>query len=292
MAKTTDETFTLLEDMASNNYQSPSERSIVKKATKVFEVDQLIALTALISAFSNQFSAFTTYGALPKETVTVANISYPIVEMELEQAQYLNNRNFGYRGNQLPNNYHLSVWNHENFSYGNNQNVLQPPPGYANQQVEKKPLVEDLLGTFIAKTRNCFKQDDARFNNIEMHIGNMDATIKSLEVQIGQIASSINAYQRGKFPSDTEVNPKEQCKAITLRSGKDIEGARKEKPVKVNPTSIPHKESTDNEKEEQVEKSPKIKGHGSIVVPEISMPKPALPYPQRFQKKKMDAQFT
>ena len=31
---------------------------------------------------------------------------------------------------------------------------------------------------------------------------------------------------------------------------------------------------------------------GSTVVPKISMPKPTLPYPQKFQKKKMDAQFT
>ena len=125
-----------------------------------------------------------------------------------------------------------------------------------------------------------------------MYIKNMGATIKSLEVQIGQLASSINAYQRGKFPSDTEVNPKEQCKAITLRSRKEIEGARKEELVEVNPTSLSKEENTDNEKEEHVEKPPEIKKHKSIVVPEISMPKPALPYPQRFQKKKMDAQLT
>ena len=70
-------------------------------------------------------------------------------------------------------------------------------------------------------------------------MGNMGATIKFLEVQIGQFASSINAQQRGKFPSNTEVNPKEQCKAITLRNGKEIEGARKEEPVEVNLTSLP-----------------------------------------------------
>ena len=78
--------------------------------------------------------------------------------------------------------------------------------------MEKKPSVEDLLGTFIAETRNRFKQDDARFNNIETHIGNMGAAIKSLEVQIGQIASSINAQQKGKFPNDTKVNPKENAR--------------------------------------------------------------------------------
>ena len=41
--------------------------------------------------------------------------------------------------------------------------------------------------------------------------------MKNLEVQIGQLATTINAQQKGTFPSNTEVNPKEQCKAITLR---------------------------------------------------------------------------
>ena len=90
----------------------------------VFEVDQLTTVTTQISALSNQFSAFTTHRALPKEIAVVANTSYPTVETELEHAQYLNNRNFEYRGNQLPNNYHPSLRNYENLLYGNNRNML------------------------------------------------------------------------------------------------------------------------------------------------------------------------
>ena len=64
----------------------------------------------------------------------------------------------------------------------------------------------------------------------------MGSTIKSIKVQIGQIASSINAQQKGKFPINTKVNPIEQCKAITLRSGKEVEGPKQDlknnKPVK------------------------------------------------------------
>ena len=68
----------------------------------------------------------------------------------------MNNRNFGFQGNQLSNNYYPSMHNHENMSYSNNKNVLQPPPGFSNQQVGKKPLVEDLLGTLITKIRSHF----------------------------------------------------------------------------------------------------------------------------------------
>ena len=69
----------------------------------------------------------------------------------------MNNKNFGFQGNQLSNNYYFGMYNHENLSYDNNRNVLQPSSGFSNQQVEKKPSVEDLVGTFITETRNCFR---------------------------------------------------------------------------------------------------------------------------------------
>ena len=50
--------------------------------------------------------------------------------------------------------------------------------------------------------------------------------MKYLEVHLGQLASSINAQQKGNFPSDTEKNPKQNYKAITLRSGKEVEGPK------------------------------------------------------------------
>ena len=106
---------------------------------------------------SNQFVTFTTHGALPKETTAVANTSYPTIETALEQAQYVNNKHFKYQENQLPNNYHLDLCNHDNLSYGNYQNVLQPPPRFANQQVEEKSSVKDLLAIFITETRDHFK---------------------------------------------------------------------------------------------------------------------------------------
>ncbi|KAL8512134.1 hypothetical protein ACS0TY_018549 [Phlomoides rotata] len=48
--------------------------------------------------------------------------------------------------------------------------------------------------------------------------------MKILEHQIGQVASSSQTRNQGKLPSTTEVNPREHCKAITLRSGANYEG--------------------------------------------------------------------
>ena len=123
----------------------------------------------------------------------------------------------------MPTHYHPSLRNHENFSYGNSRNRLQPPPGFNIKSVEKKSSLKDLLGPFIMETRNHLNKDEAHLDSIETHCSNIGTILKSLEVQMGQLASFMNVKLKGHFPSNMEKNPKEQCKAITLRSGKEIE---------------------------------------------------------------------
>ncbi|XP_073133563.1 uncharacterized protein [Henckelia pumila] len=60
-------------------------------------------------------------------------------------------------------------------------------------------------------------------SSTETRMQNQDASIKNLEIQIGQLVSS---RELGTLPSDTEKNPKEQVKAVELRSGKRIESER------------------------------------------------------------------
>ncbi|KAL8470353.1 hypothetical protein ACS0TY_032998 [Phlomoides rotata] len=49
--------------------------------------------------------------------------------------------------------------------------------------------------------------------------------MKSMEYQIEQLARTVgNMQNKGKFPSTTEPNPKEHCKAIEIRSGTKYEG--------------------------------------------------------------------
>ncbi|KAL8488546.1 hypothetical protein ACS0TY_024723 [Phlomoides rotata] len=49
--------------------------------------------------------------------------------------------------------------------------------------------------------------------------------IKNMEFQMGQLATTVGHMQnKGKFPSTTEPNPKEHCKAIELRSGMRYQG--------------------------------------------------------------------
>ncbi|XP_062099882.1 uncharacterized protein LOC133805736 [Humulus lupulus] len=50
----------------------------------------------------------------------------------------------------------------------------------------------------------------------------MRSTTRNLETRIGQLATLMANRAQGDLPSTTEVNPKEQCQAITLRSGKRL----------------------------------------------------------------------
>ncbi|XP_022858269.1 uncharacterized protein LOC111379165 [Olea europaea var. sylvestris] len=198
MAKIVEAAYTLLDDIATNSYQWPSERSGVKKVAGLHEVDPITALAA---------------------QTEVAN----------EQAQYVDSRNYNQRGSYQANHYHPGLRNHENLSYGNNRNTLQPPPGFNTQNSDRKPPLEDILGTFISETRSCLNKIELRLDNIETHVSNMGATMKNLEVQIGQLATSMKSQQKGKFSGDTEVNPREHYNTITLGSGKMVEESKPKK---------------------------------------------------------------
>ncbi|XP_075483765.1 uncharacterized protein LOC142523917 [Primulina tabacum] len=122
---------------------------------------------------------------------------------------------------------------------------------------------------------------ESRLDNMETHMGNMGATMKSLETQIGQLVNALKDQNRGQFPSNTEVNPR--VKAVTLRSGKEIG------------IPEPTEESVEIIVEEDEEKSASV-GEQKVeepkkVIEQRLLPKVNLPYPQRFKKKGLDDQF-
>nr|KYP50333.1 hypothetical protein KK1_027911 [Cajanus cajan] len=48
---------------------------------------------------------------------------------------------------------------------------------------------------------------------------NTEASIRNLEVQIGQLAKQLAEQQSNNFSANTHVNPKEYCQSITTRRG-------------------------------------------------------------------------
>ncbi|KAK6160738.1 hypothetical protein DH2020_004119 [Rehmannia glutinosa] len=229
MAKTPSEAMLLLEEMAANSYQWPSERSTPRKVVGVLELDTMSALASQISALSKQIATLSPGGKQQPEAVM--EISQEIVNPDMEQANYVNNRGFNNRGNQLPTHYHPGLRNHENFSYSNTRNVLQPPPGFQNQSSDKKASVEEMLSSSIRETRARLNKDEATIDRIEEQVTqlntNINARLKSLETQVAKIATAVGGqHQKEKFPSDTELNPREQCNTIYLMDGTKHEGSK------------------------------------------------------------------
>ena len=106
MSKTAEGATSLLEEMASNNYQWPTERTMAKKVTGIHELDSFAAFSAQVASLSHQVSTLTTQ-RIPQsvEYVAASSMTVPINEAGQEQVQYINNRNYNYRGNPMPNYY-------------------------------------------------------------------------------------------------------------------------------------------------------------------------------------------
>ncbi|KAL8498621.1 hypothetical protein ACS0TY_021819 [Phlomoides rotata] len=69
---------------------------------------------------------------------------------------------------------------------------------------------------------------EAMFKKMDEFMKGTSNQIKTLEHQVGQLASTVGEqHQKGKFPSTTETNPREHCKAIKLRSGTSYDGPSK-----------------------------------------------------------------
>ncbi|XP_062075227.1 uncharacterized protein LOC133779261 [Humulus lupulus] len=90
---------------------------------------------------------------------------------------------------------------------------------------------------------------------------------------MGLLATSMTICGQGNLPSTTEVNPKEQCNVISLRSGKEL------------------KEPKVADKEKEVSGSNVAKN--LVKQPERSIDHHMkIPYPQRLQNNKFDKQFS
>ena len=57
---------------------------------------------------------------------------------------------------------------------------------------------------------------------------NTNASLKNLEIQIGQLTQAVQKEPKDSFPSDTRKNPRD-CMELMLRSGKELDERRGEK---------------------------------------------------------------
>ncbi|XP_071922613.1 uncharacterized protein [Coffea arabica] len=136
------------------------------------------------------------------------------------KVQFVNNYNRNAPNNPYSNTYNPGWRNHPNFGWKDQGNQQRPtnPPGFQPRQpqAETKPSWEIAVEKLAKVTSD-------RFERVEGRLDQLTTMYRNVEVQIGQIASSLNNRNQGELPSKTEVNPKEQVQAITLRSGRQLE---------------------------------------------------------------------
>ncbi|XP_022855423.1 uncharacterized protein LOC111376682 [Olea europaea var. sylvestris] len=79
----------------------------------------------------------------------------------------------------------------------------------SEEQQERRPSLGEIFQQYVQKTDKVFQQIDTNFQN-------QQASIKKLEIQIGQIAQQLVERPQGTLPSNTMINPKEQLMAIEI----------------------------------------------------------------------------
>ncbi|KAL0366776.1 UNVERIFIED_CONTAM: hypothetical protein Sradi_3567700, partial [Sesamum radiatum] len=72
---------------------------------------------------------------------------------------------------------------------------------------------------------------------VDTRFQNQDASIRNLEVQIGQLVSIVSGRKEGQLPSDTEKNSREQVNAISVRNDRAIGSEAPKEQVEEMPSS-------------------------------------------------------
>ncbi|XP_042056103.1 uncharacterized protein LOC121800644 [Salvia splendens] len=145
----------------------------------------------------------------------------------VEDVNYIGNNRQGFnQGNQYNNQQNWrpqqTGWNQAGPSNnsGNQWRNNTQPPGY-----EKKPTVEDQLGQILSFMTKSQKENENFKERTVEKFGQMDATMRNLETQIGQLATASHTRIPNTIPSNTVPNPRgnEQCKTVVLRSGRELD---------------------------------------------------------------------
>ena len=93
--------------------------------------------------------------------------------------------------------------------------------------LEKKVDLEQILAQILTSHTTFMNETKANMQNQATQLNNQAAQLRNLEVKMDQMASLLTERQQGSLPSNSEVNlrgeGKEYYKAITLRSGRELE---------------------------------------------------------------------
>ncbi|XP_070040769.1 uncharacterized protein [Nicotiana tomentosiformis] len=258
MKKTPEEIVTILDELSEDANQWPSEVAERRRTMGVYQVDANTSMQVQLDAMAKEIRKLTLSSthSEPLATCDICGRGHPTHECQvsIEEVNVVGNYNFNAMGQK-----------HPDFSWSS-----PGRPQFQPQQPIQSGL-EGLMKSFIVKT----------YEILDAH----SAAIKELGT--------------GTLPDDTEKNPKETVNVVTLRSRQVLKD-----PTPIRKEDAPEKESGKELKikddDKKTEKKKSKKGDEKKKKEEISRREesneeskhmPALPFPQKLYRKKLDKRF-
>ncbi|CAN6719651.1 unnamed protein product [Malus baccata var. baccata] len=229
--------------------------------------------------------------------------SYP--ELVQEHVNMVNNF-IRPRSDPYSNTYNPGWKNHPNLSWGGNQQPHQYQQSYQSTSETKKPFLEDQMSQLAQHMSDLSNSTNNFVQSTQTSIQNLTASMGNLETQVGQLATMFNEREKGKFPSQSEQNPRgmEHYKSYDNREVVHHEAeleeeeltesaplAAKSRSEAISAAGIPDPSASDKVQSRPNFDANKEKGLGSLFAPSDKPPyKPPLPFPQRQQQRSKDQQ--
>ncbi|XP_054816034.1 uncharacterized protein LOC129315887 [Prosopis cineraria] len=210
------EVFCLLDQLSVNNTQNMDRRNtLIMTSAKDNSSSQIVSiLNAMNKCFDMlefQMQRGNSYNVHAVQAIPTICNQCNDVHLPNQYPLYMTPESVNYMGNS------------SNQPSSSNIKPIHPPSFQAPPKPmpvkEEESRMEKMLAQILSNQESTRVETKA---TLTLH----DTTIKNLEVQMGQLASQINAMSRSNLPSDTIPSPKrdgkEECKAITLRSGMQL----------------------------------------------------------------------
>ncbi|XP_058726087.1 uncharacterized protein LOC131597403 [Vicia villosa] len=216
MYKSVEEAITVIDRMALNDRQSQHDRSPSQRKPGVLELNTNDAILAQNKLLSHQVELLTQQMTkLPQQMKEIqgSQTRHHVAACELCNGDHPT----GYQRQPPPHNnpYQRNNQGFQPSRFGNQHYQHQSPyqssnpQGQGQQSQGGSSKLEDTLTQFMQAS-----MANQRSN---------EAAIKNLENQVGQLAKQLSEQQLGaSFSANTQTNPKEHCKAIFTRSGKEV----------------------------------------------------------------------
>ena len=165
---------------------------------------------------------------------------------------------------------------------------------------EKKVDLEQVLAQLLTSHISLMNEKKENMQNQATQLNNQEAQLRNLEVQMGQMASLLTERQHGSFPRNLEANPREEgkeyCKAITLRSGRELEILGQQPAVEEAESKQQDQVRQKYQMQEERPRETRAVNDNKVkkeTEKQARADEPAIPipYPQRLKKGKLEKQF-